>query len=69
MRGIDWLALLSIIISVGTPVAIFLARNWLKAHIEKGVQHHFDVQIESSEPTCGKAKSFLRATCARRKVK
>jgi hypothetical protein len=40
------LGLLSFFISVGVPIAIFLARNWLRARIEKGVQHHFDIQIE-----------------------
>jgi hypothetical protein len=46
MSSFDWLALLSLIISAGTPLVIFLARNWLKARIEKGVQHHFDLKIE-----------------------
>jgi hypothetical protein len=47
MSSFDWLALLSLVISAGTPLVIFLARNWLKARIEKGVQHHFDIKIES----------------------
>jgi hypothetical protein len=46
MWGVDWVGLISIAISVGTPIAIFLSRNWFKARIEKGIQHHFDVQIE-----------------------
>jgi hypothetical protein len=46
MTGDDWLSLFAFIISLGTPAAIFLGRNWLKARIEKGIQHHFDLAIE-----------------------
>ena len=46
MVASEWISLLSIAISLGTPAAIFVARNWFKAYIEKGIQHRFDVQIE-----------------------
>jgi hypothetical protein len=42
----DWLSILSICISLGVPVAIFVARNWLVAWISKSVQHRFDVRLE-----------------------
>jgi hypothetical protein len=41
-----WLAIASIILSVLAPVGIFVARHWIIARISKGVQHHFDRQIE-----------------------
>jgi hypothetical protein len=41
-----WLSILSICISIGLPLAIFVARNWVVAWITKGVQHRFDVKIE-----------------------
>ena len=46
MTAADWMPWVSLGVSVGTPVAFFVGRNWLKARIEKGVQHHFDRQIE-----------------------
>jgi hypothetical protein len=42
----SWLSILSICLSVGLPIAIFIARHWLLARITKSVQHTFDVQIE-----------------------
>ncbi len=30
------------------PVALFIGRNWLKANIEKSIQHKFDTKIENS---------------------
>jgi hypothetical protein len=69
MTGMDLIALLSIVISAGTPIAIFLARNWIKARIEKGVQHRFDVQIEGVRAELRKSeerfKSDLRDKVAR----
>jgi len=41
-----WLSILAILISVGVPVAIFVARNWLVAWISNSVQHRFNVEIE-----------------------
>lgn len=37
---------LSLFLSIGTPIAIFAGRNWIKARIEKGVQHRFDHRLE-----------------------
>lgn len=61
MSSIDWLALLSLAISAGTPIAIFLARNWFKARIEKGVQHHFDVQIEAVRTDLRKSEERVKS--------
>jgi hypothetical protein len=46
MRADFWLSLLSICISLGVPVAIFLGRNWFVAWISNSVQHRFNVKIE-----------------------
>lgn len=46
MTFADWLPWISLVVSVASPLAIFVGRNWLKARIEKGVQHSFDKQIE-----------------------
>jgi hypothetical protein len=46
VTAVDWMPWVSLGVSLGTPVAVFVGRNWLKARIEKGVQHHFDRQIE-----------------------
>jgi hypothetical protein len=46
MNGDIWLPILSICISVGVPLAIFVSRNWLVAWISNSVQHRFNVQIE-----------------------
>ena len=46
MNADFWLSILAICISVGLPVAIFLARNWLLAWISNSVQHRFNVEIE-----------------------
>jgi hypothetical protein len=40
-------AWLSLGLTVLWPVALFVGRSWLKASIERGVQHKFDVKIES----------------------
>jgi hypothetical protein len=61
MTGMDLIALLSIVISAGTPIAIFLARNWIKARIEKGVQHHFDVQIEGVRAELRKSEERFKS--------
>jgi hypothetical protein len=43
----DLLPWISLAVSVGTPVAIFAGRNWLKARIERGVQFSFDNKLEN----------------------
>jgi hypothetical protein len=42
MRADFWLSLLSISISLGVPIAIFLARNWFVAWISNSVQHRWN---------------------------
>jgi hypothetical protein len=55
------LNLLALLISVSTPIVIFLARNWFKARIEKGVQHHFDVQIEDVRTELRKSEERFKS--------
>jgi hypothetical protein len=45
----DWLPWISLLISLGVPLAIFVGRNWIKARIQKGVQHGFDLKIEEMQ--------------------
>jgi len=42
----NWPAWLSLVLYVATLVGIFAGRNWLKAWIERGVQHQFDQKLE-----------------------
>jgi hypothetical protein len=56
-----FLNLLALLISVSTPIGIFVARNWFKARIEKGVQHHFDVQIEDVRAELRKSEERFKS--------
>ena len=38
---------LLVVLYLLTPVGIFVGRNWLKASIERGVQHGFDKKLEA----------------------
>jgi hypothetical protein len=40
-------AWLSLGLSIFWPIAVFAGRNLLKAYIERGVQHQFDIKIEA----------------------
>jgi hypothetical protein len=44
MNADIWLPILSICISVGVPLAIFVARNWLVDWISHSVEHRFNVE-------------------------
>ena len=55
-----WLPWISLLVSLATPLVIFVGRNWLKARIEKGVQHHFDKQIEAVLPDLVQAIAIPR---------
>lgn len=46
MRADIWLPILSICISLGVPLAIFVGKNWLVAWISNSVQHRFNMEIE-----------------------
>jgi hypothetical protein len=45
--NMEWMFWISVAVNFALPVAVFFARNWLKANIEKSVQHKFDVKIET----------------------
>ncbi|MFH0303609.1 hypothetical protein AAFX91_42265, partial [Bradyrhizobium sp. 31Argb] len=57
----DWLSLISLFVSIGLPAIGFLARNWIKARIEKGVQHRFDVKIEALCADFRKSEEMLKS--------
>lgn len=42
----EWAFWISIAVNLAFPPMLFFARNWLKARIEKSVQHGFDEKIE-----------------------
>lgn len=44
--GTDWAAIVSLVIALGTPIALFLGRSVIAARITSGVQHRFNAQIE-----------------------
>jgi hypothetical protein len=56
-----WLSILSICVSVGLPIVIFAARNWLVAWISKGVQHHFDVRLEELRAEFRRNEELLKS--------
>jgi uncharacterized protein YfbU (UPF0304 family) len=58
----NWIPWISLVFSVGTPLAIFIGRNWLKARIEKGVQHGFDRQMEEMRAEFRKSEERLKST-------
>jgi hypothetical protein len=57
----DWLSLISFAVSIGLPATGFIARNWIKARIEKGVQHRFDVKIEEVRADLRKSEETLKS--------
>lgn len=61
MSAQDWLPWISFLISLGVPLAIFIGRNWLKARIEKGVQHRFDLKIEGMRADLRESEERLKS--------
>jgi hypothetical protein len=57
----DWLSLISLIVSISLPAIGLLARNWVKARIEKGVQHRFDVKIEAVRAELRKSEESFKS--------
>jgi hypothetical protein len=57
----DWLPWISLLISISVPLAIFIGRNWLKARIEKGVQHRFDLKIEGMRADLRESEERLKS--------
>jgi hypothetical protein len=47
MTARDWLEWIPTIITVLMAVGVFVGRNWLKARIERSVQHTFDQKMEN----------------------
>jgi hypothetical protein len=43
----DWVEWVPTVIVILVPVGIFIGRNWLKARIERSVQHTFDAKLEA----------------------
>jgi len=55
MTARDWLEWIPTIITIVVAVGVFVGKNWLKARIERSVQHTFDQEIE-------KVRTELRAS-------
>jgi hypothetical protein len=49
------------LISLASPLAIFIGRNWIKARIEKGVQHGFDLKIEGMRADLRESEERLKS--------
>ena len=43
----EWLEWIPTVITILTAICIFAGRNWLKARIERSVQHEFDTKLEN----------------------
>jgi len=56
-----WLSLLPICISLGVPIAAFLARNWFVAWISNRVQHRFNVKIEELRAELRKSEERFKS--------
>lgn len=61
MSAQDWLPWISLSVSLVVPLAIFIGRNWLKARIEKGVQHSFDLKIEGMRADLRESEERLKS--------
>lgn len=46
-RSMGWGFWLLLALDIVIGVGIFAGRNWLKANIERSVQHRFDARLES----------------------
>ncbi|GMO94526.1 hypothetical protein [Bradyrhizobium ottawaense] len=61
MKSADWLPWISLAINFATVLAIFIARNWLRARLEKGVQHGFDRKIEQMRAELRQSEERLKS--------
>ncbi|MGK7058056.1 hypothetical protein AB4853_16465 [Bradyrhizobium sp. 1050_B9_N1_2] len=61
MTWADLLPWISLAVSIGTPIAIFVGRNWLKARIERGVQFSFDNKLETVRMQMRKNEEAFKA--------
>ena len=57
----DWAAWLSIGLYVFSAIGVFVARNWIKAGIEKSVQHGFDAKIETLRTELRKSEETFKS--------
>ncbi|WP_271570440.1 hypothetical protein [Bradyrhizobium sp. CCBAU 11386] len=62
MTASDIVPWISLAVSLATPLAIFTGRNWLKARIEKGVQHGFDRKIEQMRADLRESEERLKSS-------
>lgn len=44
-----------------TPIGIFVGRNWIKASIERGVQHGFDTKLEAIRADLRRSEEELKS--------
>jgi hypothetical protein len=55
------LSIASIILWVAVPIALFAGRHWIAARVSKGIQHHFDREIETLRTELHKAEEEHRS--------
>ncbi|SDR87094.1 hypothetical protein [Bradyrhizobium canariense] len=61
MSAQDWLPRISLLISLAVPLGIFIGRHWMKARLEKGVQHRFDLKIEEMRADLRESEERLKS--------
>ncbi|MGO9047047.1 MAG: hypothetical protein ACLQFW_09195 [Xanthobacteraceae bacterium] len=63
-----WLAIASTVPWLVVPVIIFIGRHWIVARISKGVQHHFDNEIEKLRAELRKNEEQYKSELRQREV-
>ena len=56
----------TIIVALAVPLLLFIGRNWIKAWIEKGVQHRFDVRLEEVKAKVRDSETRLKSELSQR---
>jgi hypothetical protein len=59
--GSDWAAWLALVLSLLTPLFLFMARHWLREHIVRAVQFGFDSRLEKFRAELRKDEEELKS--------
>jgi hypothetical protein len=57
----DWEFWLLLGLYLVTPIGLFVGRNWIKARIERSVQHGFDVELENLRAEVRKSEEDFKS--------
>jgi hypothetical protein len=57
----NWTGIAAILLWLLIPVLVFAARHWIIARVAKGVQHHFDREIERLRADLRKSEERLKS--------